>query len=433
MYSVCYQVDQQGFIYFPKVTICNYNRFVKTRLTNEDLEFMKPLVKLYDYEYATYDEPDDEVDEFWDKEGGASQNDTFFDFGDLFNRAGFWLNESLIWCEWKGRKDKCTAANFTAVVIPEYGLCYTFGRDDDDDDDDDYDDNDDDEIQDLPGAGHGLRMLIDIKQDEYTELFPDGHPEAGVRFVVHGSTQTPLVDTLGFSAAPGFHTYVTLSKSNFEGLPKPWGQCKKSLDEKSTLVYTRSDCVIEKKREFLLKKCKCVPFGYPNNIRSDNICSPKQMASCVGKAMQKYRPEQCECPSGCIETTFKSTISTALFPGSNVVKDVAKKFLTDANSTAEDSTAEEDAEDLATSVNFIRTNWVLLDIYFDELSVTTYKQVEAMTFSDLLADLGGQLGLFLGMSAITAAEILEYLLRKVYSIYAGTRSNNVVKVININT
>ena len=62
----------------------------------------------------------------------------------------------------------------------------------------------------------------------------------------------------------------------------------------------------------------------------------------------------------------------------------------------------------------IRKNWVLLDIYFDQMTVMRNKQVESMTWSALLSDLDGQMGLFLGMSAITAAEVVEYIFRKMH-------------------
>ena len=65
-----------------------------------------------------------------------------------------------------------------------------------------------------------------------------------------------------------------------------------------------------------------------------------------------------------------------------------------------------------------------LDVFYDELSVTKFEQVPAMTWSALLADLGGQMGLFLGMSAITAAEVVEYLVRKIFRLCRGGRSSN---------
>ena len=71
-------------------------------------------------------------------------------------------------------------------------------------------------------------------------------------------------------------------------------------------------------------------------------------------------------------------------------------------------------------------NLVYLDIFYDELSVTKFKQVPAMTWSALLADLGGQMGLFLGVSAITAAEVVEYLMRKIYRLCRGGQVDNKV-------
>ena len=79
----------------------------------------------------------------------------------------------------------------------------------------------------------------------------------------------------------------------------------------------------------------------------------------------------------------------------------------------------------STSFDFDK-NMVYLDIFYDELSVTKFKQVPAMTWSALLADLGGQMGLFLGMSAITAAEVVEYFVRKIYRVCRGAQADNKV-------
>ena len=52
-----------------------------------------------------------------------------------------------------------------------------------------------------------------------------------------------------------------------------------------------------------------------------------------------------------------------------------------------------------------RDNMVLLDIYFEDLHYTSVTESEADNTSSLVSDLGGQLGLFLGMSVLTLVEL----------------------------
>ena len=106
----------------------------------------------------------------------------------------------------------------------------------------------------------------------------------------------------------------------------------------------------------------------------------------------------------------------AAFPSDRILEEYKEKVQND----------EVDANDNKTNSKYfdLRKNLVYLDIFFDKLSVTYIEQVPAMTWSALLADMGGQMGLFLGMSAITAAEVVEYLVKKIYNLCGGGRSSN---------
>ena len=109
-------------------------------------------------------------------------------------------------------------------------------------------------------------------------------------------------------------------------------------------------------------------------------------------------------------------LSMTIFPSDKVLEEYKEKLQKDkqvTNDNNNDSTPFD-----------IDKNLVYLDVFYDELSVTKFEQVPAMTWSALLADLGGQMGLFLGMSAITAAEVVEYLVGKIFRMCRGGRSSN---------
>ena len=56
----------------------------------------------------------------------------------------------------------------------------------------------------------------------------------------------------------------------------------------------------------------------------------------------------------------------------------------------------------------IKYNVIKLNVYFPRLEYTRIKQVPAFTFDELISNVGGQLGLFLGASIITMLEIDEF-------------------------
>ncbi len=56
-----------------------------------------------------------------------------------------------------------------------------------------------------------------------------------------------------------------------------------------------------------------------------------------------------------------------------------------------------------------RANFLLVDIFYQDLSSETIKQNVAFELLSLFSEIGGFLGLLLGASAITVCELLDYL------------------------
>ncbi|XP_072048340.1 acid-sensing ion channel 1C-like [Amphiura filiformis] len=408
-YNTLVEVEHRSKLTFPAVTICNYNRFYSSRITEEYTKHLDRLLGFADtlnYYYANSyvssleNRLGDQPVENW-----QSFNDEF-DFEQFAAQSGFSLNESLIWCDWKGKKDSCSADNFTAIFIPDYGICYQFN----------IDDKDENRLrQTLPGAENGLSILIDINQEEYTETFKQGHHEAGLKFVVHHWNDPPLIETLGLAIAPGFHTYAAVRKKKYESLPKPWGNCESVKDG-----YNKKGCLRDCRLHHIVSKCGCRPLGYTSNSK---ICTPDQQSDCVAKALLEYRSigssDVCNCPTPCKAVVYTASLSMTSFPSDQLEQEYQNKYGTFVEVVDEGNSSFPTSGD-----RDLRKNLVYLDVYFDELSETKFKQVEAMSFSALLSDLGGQMGFFLGMSAITAAEVLEYLVKKIFRLFKWNRSND---------
>ena len=145
--------------------------------------------------------------------------------------------------------------------------------------------------------------------------------------------------------------------------------------------------------------------------------------NCVSEATQKFGSgtgNNCStsCPYPCEETTYESSVSMAVFPSEKQV------YALSAERTPGHDTEHDVEDERAAIEDNIRKSWVLLDIYFDQLTVTSYNQVPSMTWDAMLSDLGGQMGLFVGCSVITIAEIVEYLIKKMFRLFA--RSPNIM-------
>ena len=300
------------------------------------------------------------------------------------------------------------------MIIPDYGLCYTFNNR---------------VSQTLPGVGNGLSVLINIDQEDYTETYKRGHHEAGLKFVVNNERDPPLVDTLGLAVPPGFRTYAAIRRTDHINLPKPHGKCKPvEIDDD---YRGKKQCLIDCRLDFITGECNCRPLGYSD--RGDYpLCSPAKSSDCVKKAIQKYRssdtPSTCDCPTPCTDATFSTSLSMTVFPSDKISGEYTKTLSKDEKVRG----AVNEFDDNNIQSFDPGKNLVYLDIFYDELSVTQFKQVPAMTWSALLGDLGGQMGLFLGMSAITAAEVIEYLVKKIYRLFRGgqSSSNKVIQMVD---
>ncbi|XP_022086803.1 acid-sensing ion channel 2-like [Acanthaster planci] len=386
-------VEYVGDLDFPAVTICNFNRYRSSALTEDDKAHLEELIEYADYDYDTYD--DEEPDA---RRTAQSQGETTnFSFSEVTLRTGFQMDEeTLLDCKWRGKKNSCNGQNFTHVFT-SFGNCWTFNS---------GETQDEKEISVLnqiqPGSGNGLTMVINIQQAEYTEPVQNGNLEAGLKVLVHDQETPPSVDSEGFAIAPGVHAFVGLRKIEYENLEYPWGECDKSRRLLHYDKYTLPGCDIECRAERIYERCQCKLVRHPGD---ETECSPLQVKKCATPVLAKLKTgevEGCGCPVPCNYSEFRTSLSMATLPSNNLLVDLWKLYGGDdsVNYTFDET------------LRYIRDNWIFLDVYYESLNFEKYVQSEAITLSALISDIGGQMGLFLGASFITITEILHYLGRK---------------------
>ncbi|BFZ08249.1 hypothetical protein BsWGS_11288 [Bradybaena similaris] len=67
--------------------------------------------------------------------------------------------------------------------------------------------------------------------------------------------------------------------------------------------------------------------------------------------------------------------------------------------------------------DLIRQNMLRLNIYLEDLSVVEYRQLPAYGLADLFADIGGTLGLWMGISVLTIMELIELIIRLISLLF----------------
>lgn len=94
--------------------------------------------------------------------------------------------------------------------------------------------------------------------------------------------------------------------------------------------------------------------------------------------------QPCNCPAACKYTTYDVTTSYLEFPAATVARQFAKLY----NKTVED----------------IFTNYLQLNIFYKSQNTEVEETTDAYSGTALLSDIGGLLGLFIGMSVISMFE-----------------------------
>uniref|UniRef100_A0A8B9GTD1 Acid sensing ion channel subunit family member 4 n=1 Tax=Astyanax mexicanus TaxID=7994 RepID=A0A8B9GTD1_ASTMX len=350
---------------FPAVTICNINRFRFSALTDADIYHLANLTGL----------PPKNKD-------GHKPTDLEYpapDMQDIFNRTGHQLDEMLKSCNFSGQN--CSAEDFS-VVYTRYGKCYTFNGN-----------KTTSRKTKQGGMGNGLEIMLDIQQDEYLPIWRETNEtslEAGIRVQIHSQDEPPYIHQLGFGVSPGFQTFVSCQEQRLTYLPQPWGNCRSSTEQliPGYDTYSISACRLHCETQAVQQECQCRMVHMPG---TDDICPPNKI-KCVDRALallQKSSGDSCPCETPCNLTRYGKELSMVKIPSKGSARYLSRKY--------------------HKSEDYIRDNFLVLDIFFEALNYETIEQKKAYDVAGLLGDIGGQMGLFIGASILTVLEILDYI------------------------
>ncbi|XP_077868068.1 acid-sensing ion channel 1-like [Saccoglossus kowalevskii] len=383
---------------WPIVLLISLRMYRKSALTDEEVRYVGYLTQSqstrdYDTTYSMYD--DNMYDDFVNSTGLSYPDE--FDFAAFTRRVGyqFTMHDDLLHCVWKGGQ-LCTSDDFVHVFT-RYGNCYTFNAPA----------KHQYLTQDHVGAGNGLVMFLNVKQEEYTET-AFGNYAAGLKIYVHNKDEPPLIESQGHAITPGTLSYVDITQHRSLNLPPKWGQCNPSQQLEFYDSYTIPGCLLEWYSKIMTSVCGCRPFIYPGRARHCTLWETFECVQPTEAAIQSGEYGDMPCPVPCNHTTYPTTMSYANFPSKSVASSMAQLF----NISAE----------------YASENYVAVDIFYGRMSYQLSKQTYAMTASALVSDIGGQMGLFLGASVITLMEIAEYIGNKMKHLFCfkkkKTRANN---------
>ncbi|XP_065060101.1 FMRFamide-activated amiloride-sensitive sodium channel-like [Rhopilema esculentum] len=391
---------------FPSVTICNLNCYQKSKfnslVTDMERRFQSFLNKSMERKKVL----------------SMLKHPGFFNFmihsNITLTKATQFASDKLFldgiedWCRFGSFQD-CNRSDFTDSFLSHHsGFCKTFNVN-----------GNGKFTQTLSGVYGGLNLVLYVNQDDYMELVPYDNA-AGVLVMVHPQDVFPCPNNDRFVVQPGTQTLISIEQKFIFRKEKPY--TSKCVNREGDPVYPgrygvnnclQSNCLQSCHHLKLYERCGIIANSalYHLSRRGKKLPNPpKNVSGDAGTCLLEFygdlssKKGTCDCPLPCYEETFKLTGTSSRWP-TNVdmqyYRPVLSKVLNRTN----------------VSEDFIRSNFLQLNVYFKSFSYQKAMEAPAMNFFSLVAGIGGSLGLFIGASFFSILEFLTFIITSLFGRY----------------
>ena len=361
-----------------------------------------------------------------------------------FNGYGFTLDKMYMSCTYDNKP--CSINDFKVYNDSLFGTCVRFNT------------GKNRSNHDVPIK---LLQRPDITNAFRLELFvgaPEYHPcwssQAGALVVVHNKSEAPLHSKDGVKVPVGFESNFLVRKTVVQRQSAPYSDCIVDLTDPyayDSALYTQT----VKKYGLYLQKW-CIQNCATDSLNADNaiLCanytnatSPTYIECYANQVNLSNYYKDClqYCPAACDTYSFGFSHGSSQYPSLAYAEYLMNQTWFTSKYPYENP-----------SYDQIRNSILAINIYFPVLEYTLITEIPAVTIATLLgklqaisrvkkpackslivsfllfaANLGGQLGLFLGCSILSFVEIAEIILELVF-IKFDTKIAGQVDLVNQN-
>ena len=418
-----YQLINEQPSLFPTITICDSNAFTTRQAQSLIMNiskryFNKDITKLSLVEYVTFAMSD------------LSRSVKLYvsdpKYGDENRKQlGFDLNKILIGCTFSDTPCKFNR-DFHWYFHFDYGNCFQFNSGL----------NMSNQANGLKSVSfgsisNGLSLLIGplLSQNEYPLA-----ASKGIKVFIHNQTLAPNAYDNSISLKPGEETNIEIERQLVSNLPLPYGPCTDlnliqrsefyaSLTKQSNRAYRQLDCLemclAQKPIEMT---CQCYSTAFPP-FQSLIPCTNSTQIECslakyqdVINNLASYASECAEnsCPLECDIYRYETRTTSLEYPSLEFYN-LLKNNLDYFNYTQSKYDIDFSTYDL------YRQYFFSMNFYYSSASYTYVSQSPQMTLIGLLSNLGGSLGMFLGLSVFSVVEVFEILIRVIFSTFFSNK------------
>ena len=262
-------------------------------------------------------------------------------------------------------------------------------------------------VQQAAGEKYGLHMIMYSEDTKLFNSFQTDNPLAdfrnGIYAVLHDPKQlVPMGNEI--ILPPGYHTHISITRNIVKRLPHPYpSKCTHEQSNpnsifpgKDTQQLCLYSCMIKQVYEMCpgviptFKMFMKAP-EFPIQADTTNI----SFWHCVGNALPQVSYQNCDCRENCDDETYTTIVNRHPWPQSFQAPSLMKLI-----------GSVEGKNNSEITVSDVRDRLIKVSIYFENFKEHIFEERPIYDFSTIISDLGGQMGLFLGASLLSLAEII---------------------------
>ena len=408
---------------FPKITLCNINMFTSkhaSELIRQVNEMVLPSVSFFDKDQIKYLK-NKQIGEIWQVINLAATALIFNKkYDDEYKKLlAHDFEDILISCQFNYKK--CDASDFLWSFDPYYGNCYSFNTG--------FNSSDHQvalKESSIAGWLFGLSLELYVNFNESLNLFNDA---SGVILRIGNSSFLTDQNLDGLRIPSGFRTDVAINRAFNYIMPQPYSECLvdssfRTYDSEifnlilnSAYQYSQKLCLEQCFQRESLRYCNCTAAVFVSLFQNTRQCDNFEDIICGLKTFSEvylvnnFIRDHCLplCPLECNNSIYTASLSLNVIYGNKYINYIMQNpnVLDDFKSKTIDADAAKQ------SVSYI-------NIYYDSLSYKLSYESPQMSVVSLLASIGGNLSLFLGVSVFSLSELIEIFIE----IYFLKRTKN---------
>eukprot|EP00112_Aurelia_sp_Birch-Aquarium-sp1_P014072 Seg3010.2 transcript_id=Seg3010.2/GoldUCD/mRNA.D3Y31 product="Acid-sensing ion channel 4-B" protein_id=Seg3010.2/GoldUCD/D3Y31 len=268
-------------------------------------------------------------------------------------------------------------------------------------------------VQVTEGENGGLHMMLYLPE-EIPEMFQYPTPEIlidkrqGMFVTIHDPKQGYPGDE-GILLSPGYHTHIKIKKKIIRRIQSPYpSHCRREDEPRKESIFpgrnTLETCFESCFHVDLYEKCQTTftemrAFMPAEKYPGLANYSDPNFWKCLKKVMSELNHAKCDCRYPCEQEVYETKTNRNPWPQAFQASSLLPIIRASSRRAKPNY-----------SVDEIRATMIKLSISYENNAETIQEEKELYTLSSIVSDLGGQMGLFLGASLLSLAEILALIL-----------------------